>query len=181
MNSILKFLIPLFFLFFSFCKNSGSHTAERYPYEDTVILVGTASLDSLNNPPFDAWYKPGLLSASPDLQKVEEFKPLLKEVEILAFIGTWCEDSQREVPKFVKILEAAGYPLDQVEVVMMSREKTTPQNYEEGLNITNVPTFIFYKNGQEMNRIVEFPIEDLESDMMKILKGEPYKHAYEWD
>jgi hypothetical protein len=63
----------------------------------------------------------------------------------------------------------------------MTREKNTPQNYEEGLGITNVPTFIFYKDGKELNRIVEFPIEDLESDMLKILQGEPYKHAYVWD
>jgi hypothetical protein len=63
----------------------------------------------------------------------------------------------------------------------MTREKTTPQNYEEGLHVTNVPTFIFYKDGKEMNRIVEFPIKTLESDMLTILKGEPYKHAYDWD
>jgi thiol-disulfide isomerase/thioredoxin len=102
-------------------------------------------------------------------------------VEILTFLGTWCEDSKREVPKFVKILESAGYPVEEVRVVSMTREKNTPQNYEEGLDITNVPTFIFYKDGKELNRIVEFPIEDLESDMLKILRGEPYKHAYVWD
>ena len=63
----------------------------------------------------------------------------------------------------------------------MTRDKTTPQKYEENLNITNIPTFIFYKDGQELNRIVEFPIEDLETDMVKILNEEPYKHAYDWE
>ena len=110
-----------------------------------------------------------------------QLKPLLEGVEIVIFLGTWCIDSQRQVPKFVKILEESGYPTEEIHVVYMTRDKATPQKYEEGLDITNVPTFIFYRNGKEMNRIVEFPIEDLESDMLKILKGEPYKHAFAWD
>ncbi len=176
-----KFLLPILLLTFSFCKNPPPHTAQRVPDGNSVILVGTASLDSLEHPPFNDWYQPGLKAANPDPAKIEALKPLLEGVEILTFLGTWCKDSQREVPKFVKILESAGYPVETVRVVSMTREKNTPQNYEEGLGITNVPTFIFYKDEKEMNSIVEFPIEDLESDMLKILKGEPYKHAYVWD
>jgi len=29
-----------------------------------------------------------------------------------------------------------------------------------------------------LGRIVEYPIESLEQDMLKILQGKPYKHAY---
>jgi hypothetical protein len=41
-----------------------------------------------------------------------------------------------------------------------------------------VPTFIFMKDGQELGRIVEYPLESLEKDMAKILSGVDYKHAY---
>jgi hypothetical protein len=60
----------------------------------------------------------------------------------------------------------------------MTAEKTTPSNFEKGLNITNVPTFIFYKNGNEMNRFVELPVENLAQDLAKIIKGETYHHSY---
>ena len=180
MNAILKPLLPLLFLTLSFCMDQG-HTARRIPDGDSVILVGTASLDSLQNAPFSEWFEPALSSANPDMEKVRELQPLLEGVEILVFLGTWCEDSQREVPVFVRILREAGYPEENVAVVSMTRDKTTPQNYEAGLEITNVPTFIFYRNGEEIGRIVEITIEDMESDMLKILKGEPYKHAFEWD
>jgi hypothetical protein len=60
----------------------------------------------------------------------------------------------------------------------MSEEKTTPENWEKGLEIFNVPTLIFYKNNIEINRIVEFPKTTLESDVEKILKGESYSHSY---
>jgi hypothetical protein len=45
--------------------------------------------------------------------------------------------------------------------------------------IEYVPTFIFSKNGKEINRIVEFPIFSLEKDMLDILQGKDYKNAYD--
>ena len=60
----------------------------------------------------------------------------------------------------------------------MDRNKTTPDTYENGLNITNVPTFIFYEKGVEINRIVESPIKSLEEDMLEILTGSSYKPNY---
>lgn len=163
------------------CKSTPQHTAVREPDGESVILVGTASLDSLRTPPFEDWFVPNYQAARTDPGLVAELSDLLQGVEIELFMGTWCEDSQREVPKFVRILEEAGYPASKVRVVAMTREKTTPQDYEAGLGITNVPTFIFYRDGEELNRIVEFPMESLEEDMLKILKGMPYKHAYDWE
>ena len=60
----------------------------------------------------------------------------------------------------------------------MSEEKTTPENFENGLNIIKVPTLIFYKNGEELNRFVEFSIVSLEEDIRKILSSEEYRDAY---
>ena len=34
------------------------------------------------------------------------------------------------------------------------------------------------KDDQELGRMVEYPLESLEKDMVKILSGEDYKHAY---
>ena len=70
---------------------------------------------------------------------------------------------------------------DYDDVVAMTREKTTPEGYEEGYGIINVPTFIFYRGEGELGRIVEYPIESMEADMVKILSGLPYRHAYDWD
>ena len=61
----------------------------------------------------------------------------------------------------------------------INKKAWTLENYEFGLYIYNVPTIIFLKNGYEINRFVEFPVNSLESDISKIIKGEPYKHSYE--
>lgn len=163
------------------CKVQPKHTGVRIPDGDTEILVGTAAIDSMHNPPFDQWYEPNLAEYTPDPERIKDLQKLLDDIDITLFLGTWCRDSKREVPRFVKILEAVGYPADEVEVIAMTREKTTPQDYEKGYGIINVPTFIFYRDGEELGRIVEYPIESLEADMTKILSGEPYRHAYDWD
>jgi thioredoxin-related protein len=63
-------------------------------------------------------------------------------------------------------------------MIVLNRAKETPNNLQEGYNITNVPTFIFYKKGKEIGRFVEFPRETLEKGILKIVSGKPYKHSY---
>jgi thiol-disulfide isomerase/thioredoxin len=181
MSRIHILLLPLILVLLQSCKTGPGHNAVRVPDGNTFILVGNTGFNSLREPPFSDWFDPGYNGFSPDPEKIEALGPLLEEVHIVAFLGTWCEDSHREVPKFVKILEAVDYPIQEVEVIAMTRDKTTPEGYEDGLEITNIPTLIFYRDGVELGRIVEFPVEDLESDMLAILRGEPYKHAYDWD
>jgi thiol-disulfide isomerase/thioredoxin len=181
MNFFMKFTALLLLVLFFSCGTGPGHDAVQMPDGNSFILVGATSFAPLREPPYSDWFDPSYESFTPDAAKIESLKPLLEDVEIVTFLGTWCEDSHREIPKFVKILEATNFPVQEIEVISMTRDKTTPQNYEEDLDITNIPTLIFYKDGKELGRIVEFAVEDLESDMLKILSGQPYKHAYDWD
>jgi len=94
-------------------------------------------------------------------------------------MGTWCGDSKEQTPIFYKILDAANFNYNNLQLIAVNRGKSTPDNLQEGLNIERVPTFIFYKKGKEIGRFVEFPQETVEADMLKIVSGEPYKHSYE--
>ena len=53
------------------------------------------------------------------------------------------------------------------------------EGLEEGLDIQRTPTFIFFKNGVEIGRIVETPRDSLENDILKIVSGQEYKHSYQ--
>lgn len=96
----------------------------------------------------------------------------------MLFMGTWCEDSQREVPAIIKILDQAGYSTANMEIVAIDEPKEQPAALIEQYNITYIPALLFFENDKELNRIVEFPIETLETDILAILNGEPYKNAY---
>ena len=102
----------------------------------------------------------------------------LSEVNIKIFFGTWCEDSRREIPILFEILKFCSYDMSKIELVGLSKEKTSPSNIEKKFEINRIPTIIFIKNKSELNRIVEYPIESMEKDILKILKNEKYYNAY---
>ena len=159
-------------------ENSKEKINDTVPYEDSVMLLGKANRKGLQMEAFKDWFNTGYKDYNVDIEAIETLKPLLKDVTITVFMGTWCEDSQREAPHLYKILDAANFDESKLSLITVSEEKTTPEGFEEGKNITNVPTIIFYKDGNELGRIVEYPIESLEKDMLAILSGKEYKHAY---
>ncbi|OAD92197.1 hypothetical protein A7A78_08890 [Aequorivita soesokkakensis] len=159
-------------------ENNKEKVNDTVPYEDSVMLLGKANRNGFQMDAFKDWFNTGYANYEVDSETVEKLKPLLKDITITVFMGTWCEDSQRETPHFYKIIDETGFDESKLTLVTVSEEKTTPQGFEEGKNITNVPTIIFYKNDKELGRIVEYPIESLEKDMFAILSGKEYKHAY---
>ena len=93
-------------------------------------------------------------------------------------MGTWCEDSRREVPRFFKVLDHVEFPAETTRLVMVDRDKQSGTDAEDGKNIHHVPTFILYKDEIELGRIVETPIESLEEDIFNILIGSPPQPNY---
>ena len=62
---------------------------------------------------------------------VEKIKSYLSEVNIKIFFGTWCEDSRREIPILFEILKFCSYDMSKIELVGLSKEKTSPSNIEK--------------------------------------------------
>ena len=109
----------------------------------------------------------------------------LTGIEVEVFLGTWCGDSQNWVPKFVKTWDQLGLDRKNLRFTALydniegeSKYKQGPNREEKNKNIHRVPTFIFYKNGQEISRIVESPVNDLETDLAQIATGIPSKPNY---
>ena len=151
---------------------------QTVPYEESVMLLGKADRTGLEMEAFKEWFNPGYTEYKPNPEILEKLKPLLKDIEITLFMGTWCEDSHRDVPHFYKILDEVKFDYSRLNVYATSEEKTTPEGYENGKNIIQVPTIIFYKDGKEINRIVEYSIYTIEQDMLDILSGKDYKNPY---
>ena len=141
-------------------------------------LVGYAQRVDFEKEPFIDWFSKNYDEYALDAAIIDQLKPLWKGIEIKAVIGTWCGDSRRETPVFYKLLDASDFNYKNLTMITVNRDKNLPIEEPLGLDIERVPTFIFYKNNIEINRIVEFPVETLEKDFLKILLEEGYKHAY---
>ncbi len=94
------------------------------------------------------------------------------DVNVLVVLGTWCPDSRREVPKFLKIADRAGIPPDRIRLYAVDRSKTSPDGVTAQYRIERVPTFIFQRGGKEVGRIVEQPRGTMEAEMLAILTGQ---------
>ncbi|MDJ0646364.1 MAG: thioredoxin family protein, partial [Flavobacteriaceae bacterium] len=158
-------------------RNKEITEAGSKPY-----LLGKIDKQGLTSENYVSWFTTGFDEYQPNPQAIKEISKELKEYHILLFMGTWCGDSRREVPHFYKVLEAANYPMKQLTTIAVSRNadlyKQSPGHEEKGLNIHRVPTFIFYKDGREVNRIVEHPVKSLEEDIVHILQGKYTSNYY---
>jgi thiol-disulfide isomerase/thioredoxin len=149
--------------------------------DDNGNLIGVISRENFLSEPFIDWYASNYENYEANQTTIERLTPLLvlNGITVKAFMGTWCGDSQEQTPVFYNVLDACNFNEDSVELIGVSENKTTPDNLQEGFEIERVPTFIFYKDGNEIGRIVEYPQESIEADMLKIVSGEPYKHSYQ--
>lgn len=128
---------------------------------------------------YKSWFTPRLEAYEPSKAIITTIAKHINNYDIKVFMGTWCPDSRREVPHLYKILERTNFDTSNLDVYTMNRYKATANNYEKGLNINYVPSIIFFdKNGNEVNRIVEFPQETLEKDILKIVTQQEYHNVY---
>ena len=147
--------------------------------DDNMMLLGIVNQKGFENDNFIEWFKENYNGHILDTLTIKEIKPKLKEVSIKVFMGSWCSDSQREVPALYKVIKEAEFDTANLTMIAVSQEKDTPNQLEKGLNIEYVPTIIFYKNEKEIGRYVELAQETLEKDMLAILNETGYKHSYE--
>jgi tetratricopeptide (TPR) repeat protein len=170
MNRFLLFLFSVLLTFSAF--------AQKEPR-----LLGICSASDLEQPPYATWYKPNYENYTPSAGIINQFKKLrLEKFKLKIVFGSWCGDSKREVPKMMKVLRTIDFPEKNIQLIGVHDSidvyKQAPGHEERGLNIYRIGTFILYKNDKEIGRIVEYPVESIERDLLKILAGQPYTPNY---
>jgi len=147
------------------------------------ILYGKIQKDDLQKTPFSEWFNPGYENYQPGDSLTDKIKKLItNDISLQVFLGTWCGDSRREVPRLLRLLDEVGFPQKSLQIIALgggdSMIKQSPRHEEAGKAIFRVPTIIVYRKGVELNRINEFPALSLEADLYAILSGQSYSPNY---
>ncbi|MEY8760112.1 thioredoxin family protein [Chryseobacterium tongliaoense] len=139
---------------------------------DGKMLLGNQLKDQFLKAPYADWYVKEHDEYTIDEKAVAELKKLkLASYNIIVFMGTWCEDSHRDFPRLMKILEEVKYPDNKLTIIAVNRKKESPTGDEGRYNIQKVPTIIVEKYGEELGRIIEMPKTGyIERDLVEILK-----------
>ena len=163
-----NYFLALLLLIFNSCNESLNYN----------LKDGEVDKDYLFNSKNTKWFPKNYDSYKSDIFLSENNFDNIDNFIIELYMGVTCHDSEREIPRLIKILDEINFPDNQLNIFLLKRDKTSDYGYEKDKNITNTPTIIFYKDSIEINRIVEFPIETLERDIYKIINEIEYKNAY---
>ena len=87
------------------------------------------------------------------------------DLKVKILFGTWCHDSEREVPRMLKLLAASGVKEDNISLISLDIRKEEPEGRAKALDVRFTPTFIFFSDDVELGRIIERPVESLQSDI----------------
>ncbi len=146
------------------------------------ILTGEFDRSTLLKKDYVSWYQPEFDSYEVEKSKLKGLKDL-RNYRLEVFVGTWCSDSHRELPRLYKILDAIKFPQNRLKVYAVNRQKKSFYGEEINKDISHVPTIIVYDNNKnEVGRIVESPVSGyLEEDLAQIVNGTPLAPNYSND
>ena len=131
-------------------------TADRYPLGD-ISQVELLERHEVFKRNYDAYEVTAGIDGLP------------ADLKVKILFGTWCHDSEREVPRMLKLLAASGVKEDNISLISLDIRKEEPEGRAKALAVRFTPTFIFFSDDAELGRIIERPVESLQADIAEMV------------
>lgn len=165
---ILNFLMTGVLLFASCCHQS-QHVTEQGLQQTPAKIIMTGWLTPTQILDRIQQYQLGKDQYQANEDAIKKLKSVTSDIQIIVFLGTWCPDSEHEVPRFIKVMELTKNSQITFKLFGLDRTKRDPDGFAEKYQIEFVPTFIVLHNNEEIGRIVETPIVNIEQDLVEII------------
>jgi thiol-disulfide isomerase/thioredoxin len=134
------------------------------------VLVDYVDRAGLQTGEFADFFTAEYDAYQPDIEIVGKLgNSLHEDIQIMIVLATWCSDSKREVPRFLKLLDLIGFDDSNLVMVGVDSHKKAYDVSVDELNIEFVPTFIILRKEVELGRIIEYPENSLEADLLRII------------
>jgi thiol-disulfide isomerase/thioredoxin len=165
----MKRLILVILLFVSAINAQQFNNSTIDTVKNKKMLIGFCTREAFQDTAFKDWFDEQYKNYQPDYEVLDKLEGNLDEISITIVMGTWCSDSREQVPSFYKILDELNYDTNKIKLICVDRKKKGLSDEADSLNIELVPTIIFYRNNEEIGRIIETPAESLEKDILEIV------------
>lgn len=133
-------------------------------------MIGYCDREGLKTGDFGALFNQNYKLYVPERAVTNKLKYLREGADILIVLGTWCSDSEEQVPRFLKVLDKIKFKKKNVTLLCVDRDKKAGDIDTSVYDIIRVPTIIVYRKGQELGRIIEKPYRTLEKDLLMFLE-----------
>lgn len=132
------------------------YEVSKDPKNGQKTLRGILSREILQNDTSFSWMHSNISWYKPNAECVTNLTAVKDSIQLLVFIGTWCEDSQIILPQLFKMLDQIKFPANRLTILGIDRNKQTLGSLSDALGITKAPTIMVMKNGKEKGRVEEF-------------------------
>jgi thiol-disulfide isomerase/thioredoxin len=126
------------------------------PQNGQKTLKGILSRELLQNDTAFSWMHSNISWYKPNAECVTNLTAQKDSIQLLVFIGTWCEDSQIILPQLLKMLDQIKFAADHLTIIGIDRKKQTLGSLTNALGVTKAPTILVMKSGKELGRVEEF-------------------------
>ncbi|RLD60101.1 MAG: hypothetical protein DRJ05_05265 [Bacteroidetes bacterium] len=134
-------------------------------------LCGTVNRQELQTGDFGKSFIEEYANYKPNQGILNKLDKNLFSYTMTIVLGTWCHDSEQQVPRMFKILDKMDFNTSKIQIICVDKKKTGCDTDISNMDIQRVPTFILYKGEKEVGRIIETPKLSLEEDMLNILSN----------
>ena len=149
-------ILILVFTFVQFTAAQVQYEVSKDPQNGLKTLKGILSIDVLKSDSAFAWMRNDISWYKPNTAAVTNLKAVKDTVQLLVFVGTWCEDSHIVFPQLLKLCNEAGFDTKRITIIGVDRKKTTLGSLCEALGVSKAPTILVLKAGKEIGRVEEF-------------------------
>jgi thioredoxin 1 len=138
------------------CGSTEQPKAKSEPFTGEI----SASQLLTEYPQFRSYYE----QYQPSASEIAAVKSLSGK-SLIVLLGTWCHDSEREVPRLLKLLDLSGVKLESLSLHGVNYNKQEPNNLHQQYDLKYTPTIILMQGENELGRVIEKPMLSLGEDL----------------
>jgi thioredoxin family protein len=133
------------------------------------LLLGQQMKEQFLKEPFRQWFENEKEAYHPDAEIIKSLKKEnINSTKIFILIGTWDTNSQKELPKIIKVLEEIKFPDSRLEIIAVNDKYQSPSSEEVIFNIQKIPTIIVRRYGKDLGRVTLSETDNVENALLDI-------------
>ncbi|GIV43514.1 MAG: hypothetical protein KatS3mg035_0637 [Bacteroidia bacterium] len=102
----------------------------------------------------------------PDSTYLDSLKRLNVPMDLKLFLGTWCSDSRRWVPRFMAI--QSYLPIQNIQIISVDTTKKDSLKWYQTYQVDSIPMFVFLESGTQ-NEIGRLKVKPYKRKLEKTL------------
>ena len=139
---------------------SGSQALHLCEGKDSILLGRGSQADIFAHADYAAWWRQYAAQAPRDSAAWQAWQQsqLAPDLRFELYLGTWCGDTRRQVPYWLRILESHPQWLDnQIDYIFLGRQKTWTDAQGRVYQAAKLPNLRVYEGSKLLAEILEYP------------------------